>query len=133
MKFLAGIRPLHRLQGLVLFFFAWLLARNAWYGDDVFISMCVIDNFVGGYGLVWNVGERVQVFTHPLWLLLLTPLYAVLRDPYQTIYWLSFVVSLAALYLLVTKFTHSYQSLAGALLLVAGAAAGDPALQPRRL
>ncbi len=63
MKYLARIRPLQRVQALALLFFAWLLARNAWYGDDVFISMRVIDNFVSGYGLVWNVGERVQVFS----------------------------------------------------------------------
>ena len=47
----------------------WLLAvalflivvfRGAWLCDDAFISFRTADNFVHGYGLTWNVHERVQ-------------------------------------------------------------------------
>src|SRR5512140_3396429 len=107
MKLLARLKSFRTAQFLALCFFAWLLVKNAWYGDDVFITMRVIDNFLHGYGLVWNVGERVQAITHPLWLFMLTPVYAVLKDPYQTIYGLSLIVSLLTLYLLVTQFTRT--------------------------
>jgi arabinofuranosyltransferase len=58
---------------------AVLLARVvalAWVADDAYITFRVVDNFVNGHGLRWNVDERVEVATHPLWLLLHVPVYA---------------------------------------------------------
>jgi arabinofuranosyltransferase len=46
--------------GLILF--------TAWVSDDAFITFRSIENFMHGYGPVYNVGERVQTFTHPLWM-----------------------------------------------------------------
>ena len=46
--------------------------------------MRTVDNFVNGYGLTWNVAERVQAYTHPLWMFLLFPIYFVLREPFYT-------------------------------------------------
>src|SRR5450432_1921923 len=45
---------------------------NAWCGDDPYITLRTVDNAIKGYGLTWNPYERVQVFTDPLWALLLT-------------------------------------------------------------
>ncbi len=59
------------------FAYLFLIIRTAWVSDDALITMRVIENFVHGYGPVFNVGERVQVFTHPLWFLLLSLLYAI--------------------------------------------------------
>lgn len=42
-----------------------------WISQDAFITLRYVENFWAGDGLVFNVGERVQGFTHPLWLLLL--------------------------------------------------------------
>lgn len=36
-----------------------VVLRNAWVGDDAYISFRTVDNFVNGYGLTWNVAERV--------------------------------------------------------------------------
>jgi arabinofuranosyltransferase len=55
---------------------AALLLSRAWIADDAFITYRVIDNLLAGHGLRWNVDERVQVFTHPLWALLHVPLAA---------------------------------------------------------
>jgi arabinofuranosyltransferase len=44
----------------------------AWVTDDAFISFRSVINFVDGYGPVFNVGERVQSYTHPLWFFLLS-------------------------------------------------------------
>ncbi len=57
---------------------------NAWCGDDPYITFRTIDNFVHGYGLTWNPYERVQVYTHPLWMLLLSCFYFVTREAYFT-------------------------------------------------
>jgi len=48
-----------------------LTAGYSWVCDDATISMRYADNLAGGHGLVFNLGERVQGFTNPLWTLLL--------------------------------------------------------------
>jgi arabinofuranosyltransferase len=77
-------RPDRRLVFLILAVFLLLIVRTAWVADDAYISFRTIDNFVNGYGLRWNIDERVQSYTHPLWVLLLIPLYWISREPYWT-------------------------------------------------
>jgi len=48
------------------------LVRSAWMAEDAYISFRVTDNFLHGYGLRWNVDERVQVYTDPLFLAMVT-------------------------------------------------------------
>jgi arabinofuranosyltransferase len=40
--------------------------------DDAFISFCCARNLAQGNGLVFNVGERVEAFSNPLWVLILS-------------------------------------------------------------
>ena len=84
---------------LLLIAFFVILVRTAWIGDDSYITMRTIDNFINGHGLTWNVGERVQTYTHPLWMFLLIPLYMVSQNPYTSLISLSFVLSLLAMFL----------------------------------
>jgi arabinofuranosyltransferase len=85
---------------LFLLAYAVLLVRTAWMCDDAFITLRTVDNFVQGYGLVWNVGERVQAYTHPLWMFLLSAFYAFTREPYFTTLAISMTLSLATVALL---------------------------------
>src|SRR5512142_517852 len=68
------------LFGLVVlgfFYYAWqyilassfLINGTRYYVlfDDAMISMRYAYNLAHGNGLVWNVGERVEGFTNPLW------------------------------------------------------------------
>jgi arabinofuranosyltransferase len=52
--------------------FGLTVIRNAWMTDDAYITLRTIENFLAGYGLTYNPFVRVQAFTHPLWLLLLS-------------------------------------------------------------
>ena len=63
---------------------ASLCVFRAWIADDAFITYRVLDNWVAGFGLRWNIVDRVQVSTHPAWLLLQAPTYALTRDPATT-------------------------------------------------
>jgi arabinofuranosyltransferase len=72
-----------------------IVYRTAWVGDDIFITLRTIDNFVHGYGLRWNVLDRVQTYTHPLWMLVLLAVYAVTREPFYTTIAVGMVTSLA--------------------------------------
>ncbi|MGE0480010.1 MAG: hypothetical protein AB7Q17_06005 [Phycisphaerae bacterium] len=47
------------------------ISANAWVCQDAFITLRYVENLHEGRGLVFNAGERVQGFTHPLWTLLL--------------------------------------------------------------
>lgn len=94
-------RPL--LIGLALAAFTLLFLRTAWVGDDVYITLRTVDNFVNGYGLTWNVAERVQSYTHPLWMFALTLIYLPTRDAYLTALLASFLASFLTLYLLARR------------------------------
>lgn len=100
-----------------------VLAINAWVAEDAYISFRVIDNAVHGYGLRWNVNERVQVYTHPLWLLLLLGAYAITKEVYIT----SIVVSLvlATLGLIIGAFGIA-RSFPALVFLLAAAALAAP-------
>ena len=73
-----------------------ILIARAWVGDDVFITMRVVDNFVHGFGPNYNINERVQAYTHPFWMFLLTSIYSFWRDPYAVPLVLSLLVSISA-------------------------------------
>ncbi len=77
--------------------FLVVILRSAWMDEDAYITLRTVDNFVHGYGLVWNVGERVQTFTHPLWLFMLTVVYFFTHEAFYTSLALCLATSLAAL------------------------------------
>ena len=56
------------VAALLLLVFLAVLVRTAWISDDALISLRTVLNVTHGYGLTFNIGERVQTFTHPLWL-----------------------------------------------------------------
>lgn len=43
-----------------------------WLGDDIFIALRYVQNFVNGDGLVYNIGERVEGYTDFLWIMLIS-------------------------------------------------------------
>jgi arabinofuranosyltransferase len=107
----------------VIAVFAWLVIREAWLCDDAFITLRVVDNFHNGYGLRWNVVERVQVFTHPLWCLTLLILTGVFGNLALTTLWFSIFVSITAFALIVPRPTrHNSQLVLLALMIPASKA-----------
>ncbi len=60
---------------LMLCLYVAIVINTAWLSDDAYITFRTVDNFVHGHGLTWNTAERVQSYTHPLWMLLLVPAY----------------------------------------------------------
>ncbi len=77
-----------------------VLVRTAWVGEDALISMRTVDNFVNGRGLRWNPDDRVQTFTHPLWVLALSAVYFFTREIYFTVTAVCIVFSIAAVVVL---------------------------------
>jgi arabinofuranosyltransferase len=81
------------LAGLAL---ATTLVYTAWLGDDCYFTLRTIDNFLGGEGLRWNTFERVQAYTHPLWLFVLSAAIALTGEHYLTTIAVSIACTLAA-------------------------------------
>ena len=84
----------------LLCLFSAVLLRTAWVSDDAYITLRTVYNFVNGYGLRWNILDRVQSYTHPLWMFCLSLFYWLLPDFYFATLALCFLTSLVAVWLL---------------------------------
>jgi len=62
--------------------------RLWWVCDDAFITFRYIDNMLAGHGLVYNVGERVEGYTHLLWLMIVALFRWLGGDPVEITKWL---------------------------------------------
>jgi arabinofuranosyltransferase len=85
---------------LLIALFAVQLLRTAWLSDDASITFRTIDNFLDGFGLRWNAGERVQAYTHPLWMFVVSAVTLVVGEPYYA----SLIVSIACSVLVVVLY-----------------------------
>ena len=63
-----------------------------WVQEDAFINFRVIGNLVAGHGPVFNVGERVEVYSDPLWMFLLAITHEIV--PFLSLEWLSVLLGL---------------------------------------
>ena len=96
--------------------FAALVVRAAWLCDDAYITFRTVENLASGHGPVWNTAERVQAYTHPLWMLLLAGARGLTGELYFTSLVLSIALSLAAAGVVVSNLARST---GGALIAVA--------------
>ncbi len=113
----------NNLSSSILFFlglvFLFTLLRTAWITEDAYITLRTVDNFINGYGLTWNIAERVQAYTHPLWMFLLAGLYAFTRESFYTTLALSVFASSVAFALVIKAAPrHNLASYAGISVLI---------------
>lgn len=111
---------------LFLILFLLTIGLRAWMSDDAYITLRTVDNFINGYGLTWNISERVQPYTHPLWMFLLSFTYFFTREAYYTTIVLSLVISLAAVILYTYKIVQIRSiAILGILILILSRAFTD--------
>ncbi len=104
---------------LLLILTALIIVRNAWIGDDAYITIRTIENFLSGYGITHNIAERVQTYTHPLWMFLQAGIYFLLNRVLGIYFWAEFYylnvlislsLSILVVYLLVFNAARSFGS-----------------------
>jgi len=96
-----------------------VLVRTAWISDDAYISLRTVDNFLQGYGLTWNADERVQTFTHPLWLLFLAVFCRITGELFLTTIFMSITAAAGAFIVLLSRLSRSATTMAlGGLILI---------------
>ncbi len=98
-----------------------VLLRVAWVGDDALISLRSVHHWSLGYGPNWNVAERVQTYTHPLWFLLLAATHAVTGEFFYGTIALSLLFALVAAWLLLRLASTSWLIVLTAVLLAGSA------------
>lgn len=86
-------------------FFLTIIIRRAWVCDDAFITFRTVDNFINGYGLTWNIVERVQAYTHPLWMFLVSFFYLFTHEPFYTVLFISILLSFCTIALFLKYFS----------------------------
>ena len=86
------------LAAAFLLLFLWIVLITAWFVDDSLISFRQAWNAIHGQGFTWNFDQRVQAFTHPTWILLLTSLLWITEELYYTTYLTSIVLSLLSIF-----------------------------------
>lgn len=103
-----------------------VLIRTAWMTDDALISVRSALNFVHGYGPTFNLAERVQSYTHPLWFLLLSGLLTLIHNPFLILWGLSFVCTIGVCVLLEARLARGlWQGAVGILVLLTSKAFVD--------
>ena len=106
--------PQSRTRNLLLWggvlFYAVIVIRCAWVSDDAYITFRTVDNFIHGYGLTWNPSERVQVYTHPLWMFLVSAIYFFTREIFYSSIALSVCISLSAVALVAFRLAVSFRA-----------------------
>ena len=84
-----------------------IVVISAWLSDDAYITFRTVDNFINGFGLTWNVSERVQAYTHPLWMFILSASYFITKEIYFTSIAISILISIGVVLLLFYKLSNS--------------------------
>lgn len=106
---------------LSLLLFSIILVREAWLHEDAFITLRTVENFINGHGLRYNITERVQTYTHPLWMFLLSVPFAVTREPLFTTLPVSILVSLLGIFLFLRYLAPSAIAKAVAVIILISA------------
>lgn len=82
-----------------------VLIRTAWFNDDSYITFRTVDNLLHGHGATWNIAERVQTYTHPLWMLVVSAVSALTGEIYFSVTVLQILLATVAVYLAVRNFS----------------------------
>jgi arabinofuranosyltransferase len=112
------------LPNILLVLFSYLVIASAWSQEDAYITLRTVDNFLHGFGLRWNPAERVQSYTHPLWMMALCLGVAIVRDPFIATILCSFV-SVGVLLIIICRHFQTQQLALILALLIASKAFMD--------
>ena len=107
------------INTMVMLVFVLAFIKCAWIADDAAISLRTVLNTLAGYGPVFNVGERVQAYTHPLWFLVITAVSPLIGNVFYAVIVCGVVTASLALWLLVFRLSRSLEwGLVAALVLL---------------
>jgi arabinofuranosyltransferase len=104
------------VAGVLSLFMLMIMLRSAWITEDAYIMFRAIENLLNGHGPVWNLSERVQVYTCPLWMFLLSGAQFLTGEPYYTTIFMGLLCSMAAVWILAMRVAVSTTAMVLALI-----------------
>ena len=97
---------------LVVALLLYIALITCWIGDDARITFRSILNFLNGAGITFNYGERVQVFTHPVWFFVLSGFISITKELFYTTSIVSIAISIfSIIFLLMIEFNTAKSKL----------------------
>ncbi|HEU4939121.1 MAG TPA: hypothetical protein VFT39_21885 [Vicinamibacterales bacterium] len=106
------------MSAIATVIFAVILFRTAWISDDAAITLRTVLNVTHGFGLTFNIAERVQTYTHPLWMGLLTIGYLLIGNVYIATFAIGMILSAVAFWLALTRAVSAFQAISAAVVLL---------------
>ena len=83
----------------------------AWHSDDAYHAYIMAKNLVEGNGFVYNVGERVNASTCPLFTLCVAAVYCICRNMFISGLAVGILFSALAIYIVLYKVTRTKQQI----------------------
>lgn len=101
-----GVNYISILISILFLILIFVLIRTAWVCDDAYISFRTVKNFLSGYGLTWNISERVQVYTSPFMLFIMIIVSFFTKEVYFTSIFINIFCTLLAIILIIKELTY---------------------------
>ncbi len=101
------------IKVILVLAFLIILIRNAWVSQTAYFLFRSIENFVQGYGLVFNPGERVLPISQPLWPIILGAVYSLTLNVFHysthsQLYFIVIFFSIAVTLITISLYTFRY-------------------------
>jgi len=91
---------------VILLISIFVFIKNFWLNEDAYILFRSLEQLQAGNGAVWNIGERVQVYTSAAWYWLLAAVNALLNTVYTVTTLTTTITVTAALFLVLLALTR---------------------------
>lgn len=113
------------ITSIALIIAIFVFVKNCWITEDAYILFRCIEQLFAGHGPIWNPHERVQVFTSPLWLGILSITRFFSKDLYLNTIFISFVLWILTLFNFKKLLSNSLSFLVTVLFCVSSTALYD--------
>ena len=100
----SNIKKLDTCIKVTTLIFGLIVFLSAWNCDDAYHGFITVRNILNGNGFVYNIGERVNVCTCPLFVLILTGFTFIFREVTIVSYIICTAFSTAAFYIITSNF-----------------------------
>ena len=92
------------LKSTLFILFSIKLISISYINDDILLTIRTVLNFINGHGPVFNLGERVQAYTHPLWFFILSGVIYITQEIFYTLIFTNAFFSVLAIYIIIKAY-----------------------------
>lgn len=117
-KKISDIKLKKYVYTLVIPLFILVLLKSLWINDDAAITFRTILNTLNNFGLTFNISERVQAYTHPLWFMLLLLSTKISGNVFISTFFVSATISILNFLILIRKASKKNTILAISFILI---------------